>query len=78
MIADTTYGDAGGDTGSARSTVAAGAMATIYAILLASFEDRMLGHDLAKVENADEIRQLLNFDDTTGAIRNSLTVASHR
>ena len=53
-------------------------MTAVDAILLAAFEDRVLGNDLAKVENADEIRQLLDLDDTTGAIGHAVEVAADR
>lgn len=43
-------------------------MTAIDAILPAAFEDRMLGNDIAQVEDADQVGQLLDFDHTAGAI----------
>ena len=56
MFADAADGDAGGNTGPAHRTAAAGTMTAVDAILLSAFEDRVLGNDLAKVEDPDEIR----------------------
>ena len=53
-------------------------MAAIDAVLLATFENGMLGHDSAKVQDADQVGQLLDFDDTPGAIGHAVVVAADR
>lgn len=76
MIADTPDGDPGGDASPQPCAATAGAMAAIDAILFAPFEDGMLSNDVAEVENADQVRQLLDFDDTAGAIGHAVVVAA--
>ena len=49
---------------------------TIDAILPAAFENRMLGNNIAEVEDADQIWQLLDLDDTAGAIGHAVVVAA--
>src|SRR5260221_14342586 len=77
MIADTPDGDLGRDAGPVPRAAAAGAMAAIDTILLAALEDGMLGNDIAEVEDTDQIGQLLDLDDTAGAIGPPSIVAAH-
>ena len=57
---------------------AAGAVTTIDAVLLSAFENGMLGDDGAEIENADQIGELLNLDDSPGAIGHAVIVAADR
>src|SRR5579862_8908249 len=50
-------------------------MVAIDAILPTAFEDRMLGNDIAEVEDTDHAWQLLDLDHTAGAIGNAVVVA---
>jgi hypothetical protein len=49
----------------------------IDAILPTAFENRMLGNDIAQVEDADQVGQLLDLDHTAGAIGYAVIVASN-
>src|SRR5438105_8707833 len=57
---------------------AAGAVTAIDAVLLATFKDRMLGDDVAQIEDADQIGELLDLDNPAGAIRDAVVVAADR
>jgi hypothetical protein len=59
MIADAPDGDIGRNAGPPSCNAAAGAMSAVDAILPVTFEDRMLGHDLAEIEDAEQIGELL-------------------
>ena len=48
---------------------AAGAVTAIDAVLLTTFENRMLGDDVAQIDDADQIGELLDLDNPAGAIR---------
>src|SRR6201993_4762422 len=56
-------------------TTAAGTVTAIDAILPAAFEDRMLGNDIAQIDDADQVGQLLDLDHTAGAIGYAVVVA---
>src|SRR5918994_3680026 len=77
MVADATDRDPGGDTGPVFRD-AAGAVAAVDAILLAAFKEGMLGDNIAEIEDADQIGQLLHLDDTTGAVWHTVIVAADR
>jgi hypothetical protein len=77
MVADTADRDSGGNTSPALCD-AAGTVAAVDAVLLAAFDDGMLGDDIAEIENADQIRELLHFDNSSGAIRHAVIVAADR
>src|SRR5580698_3260179 len=57
---------------------AAGAVTAIDTVLLSAFENGMLGDDGAEVEDADQIRELLDLDNPAGAIRDAVKVAADR
>jgi len=57
---------------------AAGAVTAIDAVLLATFENRMLGNDIAEIEDPDQIRELLDLDDPASAIGHAVIVAADR
>ena len=42
----------------------------------AALEDRVLGNDVAEVEDADPVGQLLDLDDPAGAIRHAVVIAA--
>lgn len=50
-------------------------MVAIDAILPTAFEDRMLGNDIAEVEDTDQVWQLLDLDHAAGAIGYAVVVA---
>jgi hypothetical protein len=76
MIADAPDGDLVHDTGPVPRAVAAGAVAAIDAILFAALEDGMLGNDVAEVEDADPVGQLLDLHDAAGAIGHAVIVTA--
>ena len=78
MIANPSDRDPRCDAGTALHTVAASAVTAIDAVLPPAFEDRMLGNDIAQVDDADQVWQLLDLDDTTGAIGYAVVVAPDR
>lgn len=51
-------------------------MTPIDAVLLAPFKDRMLGNDVAKIEDTDPIGELLDLDHPAGAIGHAVVVAT--
>jgi hypothetical protein len=55
---------------------AAGAVTAIDAILLSTFENGMLGDDIAVIEDADQIGELLDLDNPAGAIGHTVIVAA--
>ena len=57
---------------------AAGAVAVIDAVLLSTFEDGMLGDDVAEIEDTDQIGKLLDLDDPAGAVGDTVIVAADR
>src|SRR5262249_37081082 len=57
---------------------AAGAVAAIDAVLLATFQNGMLGDDIAEIENTDQIGKLLDLDDPSGAVGHAVIVAADR
>ena len=75
MIAEPADSDVYRDTGPPPGTVAAGTVAAIDTVLLAAFDDRVLGDDAAKLEDADQVGQLLDLDHPPSAIRNAVEVA---
>src|SRR6516164_6162934 len=77
MIADPPDRDPGCDAGTVPRAAAAGAMIAINAILPAPVEDGMLGNDSSEVEDTDQVWQLLNLDDTTGAIGHAVVVPAN-
>jgi hypothetical protein len=76
VIADTPDGDLGRDAGPVPRAAAAGAMAAIDTVLLAALKDGMLGNDVVEVEDTDQVGQLLDVDDTAGAIGHAIIVAA--
>ena len=77
MIADAADGDPGRRVHLALRA-AAGSVAAIDAVLLSTFENRMLGDDVAEIKDTDQIRKLLDFDDPAGAIGHTVIVAADR
>ena len=77
MIARASDGNTRGDPGPSAGAAAAGAMAAIDAVLLATFEHRMLGDNAAEIEDAHEIGQLLDLDHPPGAIGHTVIVAAN-
>src|SRR5688572_8359978 len=55
-----------------------GAMAPVDAILPTPFEHRVLGYDDAAVDDADEVRQLLDLDDPSRRVGHAVIVAVDR
>ena len=55
---------------------AAGAVAAIDAVLLSTFENGMLGDDVAEIKDTDQIGKLLDLDDSAGAVRHTVIVAA--
>jgi len=53
-------------------------MAAIDAILLAPFEHRMLGDDVAQIQDADQVGQLLDLDHPAGPVGHAVIVAADR
>src|SRR5258708_36490309 len=78
MIAGAPDGDLGRDARPVPRAVAAGAVAAIDAILLAAIEDGMLGNGVAEIEDTDQAGQLLDLDDTAGAIGHAVIVAAEQ
>jgi hypothetical protein len=56
----------------------AGAMAPVDAILPAPFEHGMLGNDDAAVDDADQVRHLLDLDDPARPVGHAVVVAADR
>ena len=53
-------------------------MRGIDRILPAPLQDRMLGNDLAKVDDPDLVGQLLDFDDTPVTVGDAVIIAADR
>ena len=62
MVADAANGDPARRVGLALRA-AAGSVAAIDAVLLSTFENGMLGDDIAEIEDTDQIGKLLDLDD---------------
>ena len=77
MVADAANGDPSRHVHLALRA-AAGAVAAIDAVLLSTFENGMLGDDVAEIEDTDQIGKLLDFDDPAGAVRHAVIVAADR
>ena len=77
MIADAANDDPAGHVHLA-FRAAARAVSAIDAVLLAAFENGMLGDDGAEIEDADQIGELLDLDDPTGAVGYAVIVAADR
>ena len=78
MLADTTNGDILFPTVTSFGAAASGSMRRIDPVLSAPLQDRMLGNDIAQVDDPDLVGQLLDFDDAAGAIGNAVIVAADR
>lgn len=55
-----------------------GAMAPVDAILPAPFERGMFGNDDAAVDDADQVRQLLDLNDLPGSVGHAVIIAADR
>ena len=77
MVADAANGDPARQVRLA-FRAAAGAVAAIDAVLPSTFENGMLGDDVAEIKDADQIGKLLDFDDPTGAVGHAVIVAADR
>ena len=67
MLADTANGDCILWVVTTLSAAAICPMRRIDPVLPAPLQDRMLGNDIAQVDDPDLVRQLLDFDDAPGA-----------